>query len=110
MVTVQAHITGFAGCYSTSTTAMHIIPSLAAIKNGCVRYSQSALQYCLACAGDIAPSTPLNSESCIFTYAANEKVSELLGDYLSQTAEANIIAHELVGASHVLRLHCAQLA
>lgn len=48
------------------------------------------------CAGDLAPSTPLNSESCIFTYAANEKVSEFLEDYLNQTAEANTIAHELV--------------
>ena len=32
MVIVQAHITGFAGCYSTSTTATHIIPSLATMK------------------------------------------------------------------------------
>ena len=32
MVIVQAHITGVAGCYSTCTTATHIIPTLAAVK------------------------------------------------------------------------------
>lgn len=47
-------------------------------------------------AGDLAPSTPLNGEAFLFSYPANEKVSDFLSDYLHKIAEAEIISHELV--------------
>lgn len=47
-------------------------------------------------AGDLAPSTPLNGEPFLFSYPANEKVSDFLSDYLHKIAEAEIISHELV--------------
>lgn len=47
-------------------------------------------------AGDLAPSTPLNGEAFLFSYPANDKVSDFLSDYLHKIAEAEIISHELV--------------
>ncbi|KAL3160719.1 hypothetical protein ABBQ32_010629 [Trebouxia sp. C0010 RCD-2024] len=45
--------------------------------------------------GDLAPSTPLNDEAFLFSYPANDKVSDFLSDYLRKIAEAEIISHEL---------------
>ncbi|KAL0019254.1 hypothetical protein WJX77_003503 [Trebouxia sp. C0004] len=45
--------------------------------------------------GSLAPGTPLNEEAFVFSYPANDKVTDFLSDYLHKTAEAEVISHEL---------------
>lgn len=45
--------------------------------------------------GSLAPGTPLNEEGFLFSYPANDKVSDFLSDYLHKIAEAEVISHEL---------------
>ena len=47
-------------------------------------------------AGSLAPGTPLNEEAFLFSYPANDKVTDFLSDYLHKIAEAEVISHELV--------------
>jgi len=47
-------------------------------------------------AGGLAPGTPLNEEAFLFSYPANDKVTDFLSDYLHKIAEAEVISHELV--------------
>ncbi len=61
-------------------------------------------------AGSLAPGTPLNEEAFLFSYPANDKVTDFLSDYLHKIAEAEVISHELVRTpspeSNIVRASC----